>query len=331
MLIADESVAAALLFGCTRRASVNSTITLPTLNCDAPSTNGHVVALAFVAGRRIYIKAQDNQSVRVCTEANVRGQWAHEFWLDAGRHVTVPEIESFAAVEQLVEWLTGQGARTRFRGEAGVTTSAPRRDTALRVVPETSWIQDAKQAVESSINALVQEFVTHPYLHRVEHSLHVRLVELLAEHEILRSRHRIGRSSHVTQLIHKEWPETRPRPEKKGRGNFDLAILSPNQLDAAEVWQFDGGHIEAAIVIEMGLNYDYSHLHGDHEKLLASDVAHGYLIDFRRRGPRESRSESLIWHPTAPIQTAYAHYDASGQATIKFIGGSGAGVQTKAA
>jgi hypothetical protein len=63
---------------------------------------------------------------------------------------------------------------------------------------------------------------------------------------------RIGSTPHSTQLIHKEWPETVPREGKNGRGNFDLAILSPNQLAGAQRWQFDGGHIEAAFVTTIG-------------------------------------------------------------------------------
>ncbi|MEV6495726.1 hypothetical protein AB0M20_44985, partial [Actinoplanes sp. NPDC051633] len=117
----------------------------------------------------------------------------------------------------------------------------------------------------------------------------------------------------------KEWPETRPRPGKNGRGNFDLAILSPNQIAAADVWRFDGGHIEAAIVIEMGLNYDFKHLYGDHEKLLASEVSNGYLVDLRRRGPRDLRSESLVGNPTPPIQAAYAHY-AGAASVVRLLG-----------
>ena len=58
--------------------------------------------------------------------------------------------------------------------------------------------------------------------------------------------HPIGNTGHRTQLIHKEWPETRPRQDKGGRGNFDFAILDPLQLAEARIDQFAGGHIEAA-------------------------------------------------------------------------------------
>jgi hypothetical protein len=110
-----------------------------------------------------------------------------------------------------------------------------------------------------------------------------------------------------------------PASGKNGRGNFDLAILSPDQIAAADVGRFDGGHIEAAIVIEMGLNYDYKHLHGDHEKLLASEVSNGYLVDLRRRGARDPRSEFLIWNPTYPIRTAYAHHFGEGSSIVKLL------------
>jgi hypothetical protein len=85
-----------------------------------------------------------------------------------------------------------------------------------------------------------------------------------------------GRS---TTLIHKEWPETAARPEKKGRrGNFDLAILEPKEIQKHTVKEFSEGRIPPAFVVEMGLNYDLEHLRNDDEKLENSGCEYGYLI-----------------------------------------------------
>jgi hypothetical protein len=65
-----------------------------------------------VGGRQVYLRARDNQSIRICTETNVRGEWEHEFWLNGGQHVTAAEVANRADVADLVKWLLERGART---------------------------------------------------------------------------------------------------------------------------------------------------------------------------------------------------------------------------
>lgn len=48
------------------------------------------------------------------------------------------------------------------------------------------WVAEAVRAVEASITKLMDEFRIQPFIHRVEHSLHIRLVQLLGEWEHLR-------------------------------------------------------------------------------------------------------------------------------------------------
>lgn len=56
------------------------------------------------------------------------------------------------------------------------------------------WVAEAVEAVEASITRLLDEFVAHPFIHRVEHSLHVRFAQLLGEWEHLRGLYPIGAS-----------------------------------------------------------------------------------------------------------------------------------------
>jgi hypothetical protein len=91
--------------------------------------------------------------------------------------------------------------------------------------------------------------------------------------------------SFQTSAIHKEWPETKPRPSKGNRrGNFDLAILSPKTInsDPIDIFHFRLGLIEPAVAIELGFDYGLAHLKGDIEKLENSKVKHGYLVHFAR-------------------------------------------------
>ena len=103
--------------------------------------------------------------------------------------------------------------------------------------PGDEWVAEAVNAVEASITTLIDEFLAQPFIHRVEHSLHVRLMQLLSEWEHLRGWYPIDDSGFKTQLIHKEWPETRPRKKKselivdRRRGSFDVVVLAPSQLE----------------------------------------------------------------------------------------------------
>jgi hypothetical protein len=193
------------------------------------------------------------------------------------------------------------------------------RSTALLPAkPGEAWLAAAIPAVDRAINALVQEFVDYPYLHRVEQSLHVRLFELLVGQPELRGAWPIGSSGHPTQLVHKEWPET--GPHRGTRGHFDLAILDPDQLQAAHLDHFAGGHLEAGIAIEVGLNAGRNHLPDDRAKLRANGVRAGYLIELQRGKPADDASLAILFAQDPSIKTAYAHFDPqTGIATVKML------------
>jgi hypothetical protein len=171
-------------------------------------------------------------------------------------------------------------------------------------------------AVESSIAKLIDEFRVQPFIHRVEHSLHVRLVQLLSEWETLRGWYPIGGSGFKTQLIHKEWPETTPRKKEpelivdRRRGSFDVVVLAPSQLEEATLEQFTVGRVDAPIVIELGLGYGEEHLRHDLAKLTNSKVQHPHLVHLSRMpsGYRNA-TEGFIDGIKAPIQIAYVHHD----------------------
>jgi len=91
------------------------------------------------------------------------------------------------------------------------------------------WLPEARGLVKQAIDRLIQEYVEFPYLHRVEHSLHARLFQVMTSFEMLAQRVLIGADLGLTQLVHKEWPETVKR-EGNRRGNFDLTVLSPRLL-----------------------------------------------------------------------------------------------------
>ena len=161
------------------------------------------------------------------------------------------------------------------------------------------WVANAVKAVEASITKFANEFRAHPFSHRVEHSLHVRLVQLLSEWDELRGWHPLKEGGFKSQLIHKEWPETYGEELKNGtskrRGSFDIAIVTPDQLRRASIDQFRLGRIAAPIVIELGLGYWDKHLLADHKKLEDSKIQHGYLIHLSRMpSARRMHTENLM-------------------------------------
>jgi hypothetical protein len=183
------------------------------------------------------------------------------------------------------------------------------------------WVASAVKAVEASITKFADEFRVHPFAHRVEHSLHVRLVRLLSERDELRGWYPLREGGFKSQLIHKEWPETYGEKLEDGtskrRGSFDIAIVTPGQLRQASIDQFRLGRIAAPIVIELGLGYWDKHLCADHKKLEDSKVQHGYLVHLSRMpSARRMRTEKLIngmqnklINGRQNVQVVYVHHD----------------------
>lgn len=188
---------------------------------------------------------------------------------------------------------------------------------------QDKWLGDAKDIVERVIDHLLTEYLESPYLHRVEHSMHAHLYQMLVAEEVLAERIPIGASLADCQLVHKEWPETIAR-EGNRRGNFDLAVLSPALLKGcASIKTFREGRIVAPIVIEMGLDYAAEHLAGDAKKLINSRPKYGYLIHLVREQPRNPDAEEILLGMEGKfgIKTAYA-WIAGRQQAYKLLGDS---------
>jgi hypothetical protein len=150
----------------------------------------------------------------------------------------------------------------------------------------------AKDAVERSIDGLLEEFLKRPYLHRVEHSLHCRFFQIMSSSETGVNREiPVGNSLAITQLIHKEWPSSRGETR---RGNFDFAILSSAQLtQISNLAKFREGFVPAQIAIEIGLDYGAEHLAGDLKKLSNSPHC-GYIIHLLRGHKLDDQSRNLL-------------------------------------
>jgi hypothetical protein len=211
-------------------------------------------------------------------------------------------------------------ARTQFiSSDVKVVLEAGR----LPTQDANPWFQYVRPHIEHAIDDLVREFLDCPYLHRVEHSLHARLLGLLSAIPALAGIYPVGNGLAITQLIHKEWSETIARPESR-RGNFDLAVLSPHiLLGCNSLEDFRAGRLPAPFVIEMGLDDNFEHLANDARKLQNSRPPCGYLIHLVREGTRDDQAEQLVRYleECTGIRTAYA-WKAGGQHAWKLLGDS---------
>jgi hypothetical protein len=175
-------------------------------------------------------------------------------------------------------------------------------EALLRQPEDDLWLRKTVKTTEESIDYFLKEFLSMPYLHRVEHSLHTRLCMILASSEHLSKKVAFFESDSITQLIHKEWKETIPRKEKHARnGNFDIAILSPKRISLSSVRNFVNGWIAPSIVIEVGLNCSLKHLRKDRDKLQNSRASKGYVIHLIR--DRSIDSETIEYINDFPRET----------------------------
>jgi hypothetical protein len=203
----------------------------------------------------------------------------------------------------------------------------PAPELVLEPTQGDPWVAKAVIAVEESIDALVDEFRAHPFAHRVEHSWHVRLVQLLSKWPVLQGSYPLGDAPFQSQLIHKEWPETYGEllldGSRKRRGSFDIAILTPDQLRQTSVDQFRLGQIAAPIVVELGLGYWDRHLLADEKKLKDSRVQHGYLVHLSRMPSRNRKATEAIIEGVTGLRLAYVHHDISGRKVrYRHLGGA---------
>jgi hypothetical protein len=173
------------------------------------------------------------------------------------------------------------------RADVEVLEELPRAVDVTQSAEDDKWIEAAQKLTDLCIDELVNEFVIFPYLHRVEHSIHTRLYELLHNKDHFKGFSPLSEMKQLTQYIHKEWPECKPRPGKNDRrGNFDMAILHPGQICACNPDDFSKGLLKPPVAIEIGLNYGLDHLLRDDNKLRNSNIKDGYLVHLVRLSDR---------------------------------------------
>ncbi|MEX5635731.1 hypothetical protein [Parafrankia sp. FMc2] len=269
-----------------------------------------------VAGRRVFVSTgEKTQTVNVCTPANRRGEYEVRYHLPAAARIAAEDLPQLASLTQLEDWLLSVRSARR-ESPAGAPLPLPSVPAAAATEP---WLAAVIPLVERAIDTLVDDFVAHPYRHRVEHSLHLALFRGLVENTELDILTPIGTSGSRTGLVHKEWPM--PAGDHDRRGLFDLALLTPDQLAAASLDQFRQGRIVPPIAIELGLDYGHAHLLQDLAGLVGSGVPYGYVVHLSRLAAAKEKAEiEALVHATHPnVGIAYAHLPTDGTATVRHL------------
>jgi len=261
-----------------------------------------------IGNRKVYIDSArtTNHTIKICDPANIRGRYEYYLQIHHERidfnsllnklRDFIKEKESKSDEDDTYEWernvikdvvekMRETYDASEISGQNG-TTATESDDKVQRVdlddSEEKRWLDLASRIVEDCIDQFVREFCDQPYLHRVEHSCHARLYEILVSQPIFRGQIGLGVSEYRSQLVHKEWPET-TRRERKRRGSFDLVVLTPGLLEkCGNLDAFLDGLLAPPIVIELGLDYGKRHLKGDLEKLCNSAIRHGFIVHLAR-------------------------------------------------
>jgi hypothetical protein len=276
-----------------------------------------------LGGRKIYIfTGRLSQTVNVCDAQNRQGNYEWKVRLFPPYFVNEVNFGKISGIRSLIKWLKEerQGLIELYPHDDEAETQAINIDKPP-VAEDSIWIERAMRITEVCIDELVLEFLRIPYLHRVEHSIHTRMYAILINQPHFDWHFPLAKEGMVTQAIHKEWPESIPRPEKGNRrGNFDLAILSPGQLSNCNLQDFSCGRLAPPIAIEMGLNYCEGHLAADAEKLLNSKIRHGYLVHLIRELPHDPSIDQTIarLREEKTIKVAFARFE-RGRKFVKFL------------
>jgi len=270
-----------------------------------------------VAGRRVFVTTgPKTQTINVCYPANRRGEYEVRYRLPAVARIAAEDLLELASLAALGDWLLSARSAQLLDGSSGVSVPLP--SVPAEAVAEP-WLTTMIPLVERAIDNLVDDFVAHPFRHRVEHSLHLQLFRALVAHAALDALVKSGTSSFRTGLIHKEWPM--PAVDSDRRGLFDLVLLTPRQLAEASLDQFRQGRIVPPVAIELGLDYGRAHLAQDLVGLAESKVPYGYVVHFTRLAATKEKAEvESLANATHPnVKIAYAHVQASGVVAIKHL------------
>ncbi len=271
-------------------------------------------------GRRVVlVRGTKTQTVNVCTLDAPAGEYEHVYRLPIGEDVEPVDLAELADAAALHDWVASHRGVEEQRDGRGGRPVLP----LVEVEADADWLTAATTAVETVLDEVVTVFLTRPYLHRVEHSLHAELYLRLKKQAALRGEFPL-RTGEMTQLVHKEWPETHPdrTPGASGRrGAFDLVVMSPEGLATASLEQFRQGRIAAPIAIEVGLDYGRQHLEDDGSKMLESGVRVPYILHLSRvRDSNATAIEVYVDTPPGQLRVAYVHHDPRSGTRYKRVG-----------
>ncbi len=250
------------------------------------------------------VTGSKSQTINICTEENIDGKYEEVYRIFWKKNFITNKkefIDKFDSISQLI---------SNLKENTNASFELPE-SRQLKVLNKPSYSvseewanKNLKLAIEA-VNLLTNEFLSNPFRHRVEHSLHCSLYENLMKKKPFSEM--LQFEKFAISKIQKEWPESAPREEKNGRrGSFDFAIIGELDQTPADVSEFEymDGLIRPGIAIELGLNYGATHLKEDIRKLINSmdkaDLPFGIIAHYynghreNQRGVEEVISNHLL-------------------------------------
>jgi hypothetical protein len=233
-------------------------------------------------GRWLCIKKRGKTtSINICFDGKSEGPYEWRAYIHAPTDIQRADFEGQGSIDSLINWLKDwKGAVVKGQPRQSLENV----ERPLIPTDDREWLENACPKVEAIINDFLEDFIKHPYRHRVEHSIHVRLFSMLSVHSDFEQLYSLAGCSLKTQLVHKEWPEYIPLSPDR-RGNHDLSILTPKQVERCSRERFRIGDLAPPIAIEIGLDYGQEHLTKDVRTLVRNQLPHGYAIQLTRTGP----------------------------------------------
>lgn len=275
-----------------------------------------------VCDRRVIVEVGDkSQTVNVCNGRRRSGvyDWVVRFPKDLEALDAIRQnATAHQSVPAFVGWLKSDlgGSVERVPPDEDPLLNG---DWTAADDPDPEFSRSVLPLVTDAVDRLVRDHLASPAANRREHNVHSHLHASLQRDERLARKWPLAGGGEA-YLVQQEWPE-RPYAErlgsfalttlwpfigrrvgpglKKGRGLYDLAVLSPACLGRHAEAEFIDGRFPPVVAVEFGLIENYDHLRADAAKLVNNKVAHAFLIprtarihgQFRRgRGvPRAAR------------------------------------------
>jgi hypothetical protein len=272
--------------------------------------------MAEIAGRLVKIRTgNQTQTVNICfRDEPVEGKYEFKYRIGDPSiflYEQMLTLMEFDNLESLRDFLLNHGAIEEAPGSSQFSRQ--------QLLDNTSAMPEGiiKQ-LDDQVDAFLDTFIKSPYMHRVEHSIHVDLFNRIAALSDVAERNVEITNGFKSSLVHKEWPEPSRINAAKRRGSHDIALLPPCN---PSVEQFCLGYIRPFAAFELGLNYNVAHFDKDVYTLHYAKLRTAYVIHLARE--EAQNQEQVIERVQALLDAGHHGNDGWPKLAVAILGPDG--------